>query len=100
MSGNNAGWDGSWLAAMQVIKSAQQVFKPGTRPPGELLPLVDPMVRLRRAMGAHSDTDARRYAAELVADTDLIEWACRQRDSREIHELGMTLAWLSKTLER
>ena len=45
-------WEGSWLAAMTVIKSAQRVFTPENRPPSELIPLVEPLSRLGDALRA------------------------------------------------
>ncbi len=98
--GNGSGWDSSWLVALHVIKSAQRVFTPGSRPPGELMPLVDPVIRLTDALRGQSrdDAQARRCALDLVANTEAITWACQPGRSREVRELGMMLAWLSKTL--
>ncbi|WP_231137608.1 hypothetical protein [Rhodococcus opacus] len=42
--------------------------------------------------------ESRRRAAELVADRDLIEWACRPDQPSEIREFGATLAFLSMKL--
>ncbi len=41
---------------------------------------------------------ARRCALDLVANTEAITWACQPGRSRKVRELGMMLAWLSKTL--
>nr|BFF04931.1 hypothetical protein GCM10020241_66060 [Streptoalloteichus tenebrarius] len=83
-----------------VIKSARRVFTPGSRPPAELLPLVEPVLRLRDALRASppDDEETRRSAADLVADTDLIQWACQPDQPREIREFGASLGWLSMTL--
>lgn len=63
-------WEGSWLAAMTVIKSAQTVFAPENRPPSELIPLVEPLSRLGDALRATppDPEESRRRAADLVAD--------------------------------
>ncbi|MDV6244671.1 hypothetical protein R3Q17_24610 [Rhodococcus opacus] len=93
-------WEGSWLAAMTVIKSAQRIFMPQNRPPSELLPLVEPLSRLGDVLRAAppDPEESRRRAAELVADRDLIEWACRPDQPSEIREFGATLAFLSMKL--
>ena len=93
-------WEGSWLAAMTVIKSAQRVFTPENRPPSELIPLVEPLSRLGDALRATppDPDESRRRAADLVADRDLIEWACQPYQPSEIREFGATLAFLSMKL--
>ncbi|SHF69477.1 hypothetical protein [Streptoalloteichus hindustanus] len=93
-------WESSWLAAMMVLKSAQRVFTPGNRPPAELIPLVEPVIRLRDALRASppDQEEARRRAADLVADRDLITWACQPHHPSEIQEFGASLGWLATAL--
>ena len=91
-------WQSWWLAALTVHNLARKVFTPGARPPSELMPLVEPMHRLGDALRAKDDTRIRTSAAELVADTDAVEWACRS-DRPEVRDLGFWMAYLEKTLD-
>lgn len=101
-NGNSTAWDTSWVAALTVIKKAQRVFTPGNRPPGELIPLVEPLIRLGDALRAQprDEAVARRYAQDLVADDALIKFACRSDMPPEIRDFGFSLAWLAMTLSK
>jgi hypothetical protein len=92
-------WESWWLAAMAVINTAQKVFTPGARPPGELMPLVEPVHRLGNALRAKDDAQIKLRAVELVANSEIIEWACRADQPEEIREFGVTVAYLARTLE-
>jgi hypothetical protein len=85
--------------AITAVNMAQKIFKPGARPPSELIPLVEPVIRLRKALASTDQQEARRCAADLVADRDVIQWACGADQPREIKEFGYLLAYLAMQLD-
>ncbi len=91
-------WDSTWLAAMNVITHAQKVFAPDKHPPSDLIPLVEPLITLRKALQSQDLVEVRRASALLVADDAPITWACSGPQSKEIHEFGFMLAYLAKVL--
>jgi hypothetical protein len=93
-------WDTAWLVAVSAVSAAQKVFTPGSRPPGELMPLVEPLIRLREALAAKplDEAEALRRAHDLVALDAEIAWACEPGRPGEVRELGFILAWLAKIL--
>jgi hypothetical protein len=92
-------WQDFWLAALTVHNLAQKVFGPGARPPGELMPLVEPLHRLGDAFRAKDNARIRACATDLVADSAVIDWACQENQPKEIRDLGYMMAYLAKTLE-
>jgi hypothetical protein len=82
------------------VSLAQKVFTPGSRPPGELMPLVEPLIRLREALAVKplDESEALRRAHDLVAHEAEIAWACAADRQAEIRELGYVLAWLGAKL--